>query len=108
MMATEAQSKWRAANREKIRSYNHAATYGLTPSQYNTLLQEQNGVCACCGKLPVGNRRLCVDHDHHVEKNIGVIFIRGLLCDACNIGIGKLGDDVVGLRRALAYLERTK
>lgn len=42
---------------------------------------------------------LCVDHDHVTGT------VRGLLCNGCNHGIGKLGDNAEGVRRALAYLE---
>ena len=31
---------------------------------------------------------------------------RGFLCHFCNTGIGKLGDDIEGVTRALRYLEK--
>jgi hypothetical protein len=34
------------------------------------------------------------------------INIRGVLCQNCNRGIGLLGDDIEGVRRALDYLHR--
>jgi hypothetical protein len=43
---------------------------------------------------------LCLDHNHETGK------FRGWLCDNCNTGIGKLGDTVEGLERAIAYLKR--
>lgn len=58
---------------------------------------EQGGRCAICGRIP---KRLVVDHDHTDES------LRGLLCSVCNTGIGMLQDDVVILRKALAYLEQ--
>ncbi len=58
--------------------------------------------CDCCGsRLKDGPRQNQIDHDHATGK------IRGVLCPSCNTGIGKLGDNIEGLRRALAYLERT-
>jgi len=53
--------------------------------------------CECCGEVP---RKWTLDHDHDTLK------IRGWICDRCNTGIGKLGDDVDGLLKALAYLKR--
>ena len=53
-------------------------------------------VCQCCGEIP---RKWCLDHDHKTDK------FRGWLCDKCNTGIGKLGDDLKGLKRAVKYLE---
>jgi hypothetical protein len=66
------------------------------------MLAKQNGVCAICGKRPEDDRLghgLAVDHDHVTGVN------RGLLCRDCNIGIGKLGDSISGLMRAVRYLE---
>ena len=60
--------------------------------------KKKNETCHCCGK---GGRLVC-DHDHITNE------YRGWLCEACNTGIGKLGDDIEGLKRALAYLERVE
>ncbi len=54
--------------------------------------------CECCGLEP---NVLVLDHDHNTEM------FRGWLCDSCNIGIGKLGDDVAGLEKALNYLKKS-
>lgn len=66
------------------------------PSQYSAMREAQAGACACCGKTP---KTLVVDHSH------GTKTVRGLLCHACNTGIGKLGDTVEGLKQAIVYLE---
>lgn len=54
-------------------------------------------VCECC-KKPTDKWRL--DHDHQTGK------FRGWLCDSCNLGIGKLGDNLSGLMLAVEYLSR--
>lgn len=54
--------------------------------------------CELCGSPPEENRGLNLDHDHQTGK------FRGWLCFKCNTGIGKLGDSVVGLEKALKYL----
>lgn len=51
--------------------------------------------CECCGQIP---QKWVLDHDHDTEQ------FRGWLCDQCNTGIGKLGDDVDGIVNALNYL----
>lgn len=57
--------------------------------------------CECCGMSDlVFKKPLCLDHCHLTNK------FRGWICDDCNIGIGRLGDDVEGVRRALDYLKR--
>lgn len=53
--------------------------------------------CECCKKTGF---ELVRDHDHSTGR------FRGWLCRMCNSGIGKLGDDLPGLYRALSYLEK--
>jgi hypothetical protein len=78
------------------------ALYGLTLEDYDNMLQEQGGVCACCGKpeLKEGRTNLCVDHNHETGK------VRALLCDYCNRGIGYFTDNIDKLRNCVLYLEK--
>lgn len=55
--------------------------------------------CECCGSAP-GKKALAIDHCHET----GVF--RGWLCTNCNTGIGKLGDDIYGVSRAIEYLTK--
>lgn len=72
--------------------------YGLSDEDFQERLDEQNAVCAICGKKS-GDRSLAVDHDHVSGS------IRGLLCSTCNTGIGGLKDDPELVRRAITYLQ---
>ena len=76
--------------------------YGISTEQFTELLEFQGGGCAICAK-PIENirRRMNIDHDHETNK------VRGILCTGCNTGIGHLGDNTEGLKRALYYLENT-
>ena len=60
--------------------------------------------CECCGRTAkdIGETRwnLSLDHDHETKE------FRGWLCHVCNSGIGHLGDNLEGLQKAVAYLER--
>lgn len=83
--------------------------YGLTLEKYEALLADQGGVCAVCRKPewnvhPPSGRviSLAVDHDHTTGA------VRGLLCRACNVALGQVGDDLHVLRRMIDYLERTR
>jgi len=58
-----------------------------------------DGKCEICGNAEEG---LCVDHCHETGQ------IRGVLCRRCNRAIGQLGDNLEAVRKAVAYLERTK
>lgn len=70
--------------------------YGLTHEQVRVMREAQGDGCAICGK----NKRLQVDHDHETGR------IRGLLCGPCNRALGRFGDTIEGLMRAVAYLQR--
>lgn len=77
--------------------------YGLTPEDYDRILAEQGGACAICrtpGKT-FEDRNLSVDHDHETG------LVRGLLCGACNWGLGHFKDDVSRLRNAMQYLSHS-
>lgn len=95
----------RIANRNHYRGKDFRKKYGIGFAEYEKLLEQQNGVCACCGrgetKIQNGAvRLLSVDHDHTTGD------VRGLLCGNCNMAIGYAGDDIEILRKAIAYLER--
>ena len=70
--------------------------YGLTDAQYESILAEQDGRCACCGRVPDLEPR--VDHDHKTGD------VRGILCHKCNVGIGLLGDTEDRVQLAVDYL----
>lgn len=78
------------------REHRRARYYGISQAQLRAIEAEQNGRCAICKE----QKKLQIDHCH----STGVV--RGLLCVTCNTGLGKLGDDLATLRRAVAYLER--
>lgn len=78
--------------------------YGLTIEDIKIMLKNQNYKCAICGReifLHGSSKELTahVDHDHKTGK------VRGLLCNACNTGIGLLKDSPLFLANALKYLE---
>lgn len=70
-------------------------TYNLTPTDVESLLASQGGVCAICSEEP---KRAVVDHCHDSGK------VRGILCDTCNRSLGLLKDNVEVLMSAAAYL----
>lgn len=71
--------------------------FGITIEDYDRMLKEQNGSCAICETKPL---KLCVDHCHATGK------VRGLLCNDCNLGIGKLKDNIKTLQNAISYLSK--
>ncbi len=76
--------------------------YGMTPEDYDRMVAAQGGRCAICGEEPPGDihqRSLHIDHDHLTGQ------VRGLLCSACNTGLGKFRDSPRMLLAAIGYLE---
>ena len=81
------------------RELNLKTKYNLTIAEYETMFQEQGGVCAICSESdPKGKGFWHVDHDHMTGK------VRGILCDWCNRGLGQYRDNVNYLMSAAAYL----
>jgi hypothetical protein len=76
--------------------------HGITLVEYDDMLAAQGGGCAICGNVDFGvQRRPCFDHDHETGA------FRGLLCAACNNGLGNFRDSPRSLRRAADYLEQS-
>jgi hypothetical protein len=95
----------REANYAMYRDKQLRRTFGIGSNEYDAMVAEQNGVCAICAQPETALRKgkvlpLCVDHNHRTGEN------RGLLCTACNIGIGSLAESPERLRAAIAYLDR--
>lgn len=92
-------ASWNARNTAKIREHKLKTRYNISQLEYNNLLQKQKNSCAICGKVGNGNKAFAVDHDHTTGK------VRGLLCDSCNLGLGKLGDNIQSIEQTLEYLK---
>ena len=96
------QRRYRASGRRQLndRRSHLKRKFGLTPGDYDRMLEEQGGGCAICGAPPPPGRSLHVDHDHVTGE------VRGLLCFKHNNALGDFDDDRELLHRALDYLER--
>jgi len=80
---------------------NRQRLYGITPVEFDALIEKQEGRCAICSTdTPGGKGNWHVDHDHDSGR------IRGLLCHHCNLMLGNSGDDPERLRAGAEYLER--
>jgi len=85
--------------------------FGITPEDYESMLEGQGGGCAICGRFDGlhyqgdrirrvnGQTRFAVDHCHET----GVV--RGLLCMNCNTAIGCFKDSISILEKAIKYLQ---
>lgn len=83
--------KWRVTNRGKVREVNRKHRLNRFGA-----IRPRPATCECCSKP----KPLQMDHDHFLGT------FRGWICSGCNTSIGKLGDDIAGVQRALDYLQR--
>lgn len=94
---------WRRENPDRVRAYDRRQSlkskYGMTPEDFESMLADQDGVCAICLGENKG-KCLVVDHCHESGR------VRGLLCNACNLAVGHFNDDPRSMRSAAEYIER--
>ncbi len=116
-------ANWYKKNAEHVRQYKKARyykpdviqlrknadylrKYGITLETYESMLTEQNYVCAICHCPEVelsttgggSIKSLAVDHCHATGA------IRGLLCQRCNRILGLAQDNIIVLKQAAKYL----
>lgn len=95
----------RANKPNRTRGYNLKSRFNISIDDYNKMFLKQRGVCKICGNPETQTDKkgklkwLVVDHNHDTGE------IRGLLCSACNKGIGLLGDSIPTLESAVKYLK---
>lgn len=95
-----------------LRRYHLKSHYQLTPEQFEEM--SANG-CHICGKQRLVHKQLHVDHDHdhcNSYKSCGLC-VRGILCDSCNIAVGKydtglLRDDYPRRNDIIIYVSKHK
>jgi hypothetical protein len=83
---------------------NKAAKYEISRDKYLRMLDEQGNKCKLCGEKESiirknGFKKLSIDHCH--ETN----YVRGLLCQKCNTGLGMFREDINLLQKAIEYIK---
>ena len=95
---------WKARNPERALANARRSSLrrrGISPVEAERALAKHRGTCDCCGTTAPGGRYgWNLDHDHATGG------VRGVLCQNCNTAIGKLGDTLEGVLRAVKYLQR--
>ena len=92
--------EWQQSN-PLARKNGHLKQYGITIDEFHLLVEKQDHKCAICGYSDTSKKSFfpVVDHCHNKGH------VRGILCSACNFGIGKFKDDPQLLLNAINYLE---
>lgn len=89
---------WVDLEMERRNYERRAAKYGVTADDVIQMKAEQGGRCAICHR----DGPLVIDHDHLSGE------VRGLLCNACNLGIGLFQESAAALAGAIFYLGRAQ
>jgi hypothetical protein len=84
------------------------ARYGLSLADWQRMLGEQGGVCACCRRQPPSGR-LVVDHLHakgwhRMPPERRRLYVRGACCSFCNRNVLRRGVTLERAQRTVAYL----
>jgi hypothetical protein len=93
--------------KDVARKHKLKSKYQMTTTDYDSMLSDQNGVCAICGEPETSKIHgkvipLSVDHDHTMGT------VRGLLCARCNRMLGMADDRIELLFAAMGYLQTHK
>jgi hypothetical protein len=104
------QNIWRKDNKGKKAKANtswyYRKTHGITPAEFVQRAKEQHNKCKIClvdlTFDAIKDNRAVMDHCHSTGEK------RGVLCYACNLGLGKFKDSVDALSRAVNYLKEYK
>ena len=94
----------RRPNPARDRARSLERRFGITQTIYDGMLEMQDFRCAICRRFETKARHglimaLAVDHCHKTSK------VRGLLCNSCNLAIGKMGEVPSRFRDTATYLE---
>lgn len=83
--------------------------YNISLSDFIELRESQKDACKICGchleinkDSSLRSKKVAVDHCHRTGR------VRGLLCSACNTGLGHFRDDLTLLKSAIAYLSTSE
>lgn len=95
------QREYKAKHKARLRGLRRQMETGFSPELFDVTVAFQDGKCGICaqdlGGLPP--HHVHADHCHDTGEP------RGVLCQNCNTSIGRLGDNIAGIKRVLAYLE---
>ncbi len=92
--------EWKRNNMKQFRNIgsksHYKSRYGLSLEQVFEMKSIRSNCCDIC----FSSHKLCVDHCHITG------FVRGILCDSCNVGLARFKDNSVYLTNALDYLKK--
>ncbi len=113
LICKECHLEWRRARYKRTYSSNKArdshlwTKFRLSIEDYDLMFFRQGGMCAVCGKQetkihPITGKvwPLVVDHNHETGQ------VRELLCNRCNVLLGRIERDREHVKRLVKYLKK--
>jgi hypothetical protein len=99
--------KCKVCSAKQIQEYRKLNPYKAASKKYSISEETvksmwEHKTCMICGSIKKNYKNLCIDHNHSTGK------VRGVLCDDCNIALGKFKDSQELLTNAVQYLEKYK
>lgn len=92
--------QYQKVQRRAYKKWRLETRYGLTVEKFFKILKKQKQRCAMCQEKFLCSKHTHVDHDHKTGK------VRGLLCAACNRGLGFLRDSITIFQQGIRYLKK--
>jgi len=96
---SENRRAWRVANPRTTKGHSMKHKYGITPDDFDLMMEAQGGLCAICGIA--SEPPLHIDHCHKTGA------VRGLLCGPCNRMIGMAKENPSILDAGADYVRRS-
>ena len=91
---------WQSKNKEKVKDTTLRRKYKISLIEYNEMMILQDNSCYICKlKQEHFKKMLYVDHCHNSGK------VRKLLCETCNLTIGKVKENTEILRNLIKYID---
>ena len=87
-------------NKEQLENKRLLKVYGLSKEDRDTLFKAQENKCAICKSETSGRPGFSIDHDHKTG------FVRGILCNTCNLILGRINDNTSILESMILYLKK--
>lgn len=84
--------KCKSCSIQSYKNWYRKQKYNLTEREYSKLIKRKCNICN-------GTNRMCIDHCHKTNE------VRGVLCTACNFGIGLFKNNWRILLKASNYIK---
>lgn len=98
---------WYLSNKERhnkrSKAYHLRVKYDITEERKLDMLSAQGGRCLICPRTEPGGIGVW-----HTDHRHGSKFVRGILCNYCNLGLGAFFDSPERMRAAAEYIENAR